>query len=96
MNWDDIIKKLDEYEDGKSGCEDYGLEPPSKAAIKEARRYVASKPVNPPMRICPDGDGGITMEWENSTGFFTAEFDPKSVSTIHTFIDGKLVKREVI
>jgi hypothetical protein len=73
MNYDEIIKRLDDYAALPRGWNTYDAHPMSAEAIEEATRIVArfigEGPL--PTNVLPCPKRHVSLEWEDSdTGFF--------------------------
>jgi len=74
MRWQEVIdEKLVEWGRNPAHLGEIDLIPPTRAAIRSAVRIArdmcdASPSPAPPMRVVPDGDGGVVFErWEDSS-----------------------------
>lgn len=66
MTWQDVIDKLEEWRRDPNGLAEDDLIPLTEAAIYEAIRFSREGDRQadlPPVRVVPDGDGGINFEF---------------------------------
>ncbi len=100
VGWKQVIDdQLIEWGKDPSRLEDDGIEPPSGAIIGLACdlvRTMRDKGLPPPLRVVPDGDGGIAFEWKNGPVFQTIEIEEDGSIELITFENSRLVSRQRI
>ncbi len=73
------------------------IKPPSKSIIHLACRLARESRdagLAPPLRIVPDGEGGISFERKSESGFQSLNFLAEGIVELLTFQNSKLVARE--
>ena len=100
VGWQKVIDdQLIEWGKDPSQFEDDGIEVPSGESIRRAydvARRMHDAGVPPPLRVVPDGDGGITFERQDGPVFQTIEIaDDGSVEGI-VFENSRLVSRQPV
>ena len=84
LSWDEAISRIDEYAGRPDDELDAdGLMPPTMAAVAAARREAGvsrDRGDEPPLRVVPDGEGGIQFEWRR----------PGRIAVVKARIAGKL------
>lgn len=79
--------------------EDDGLKAPTAEIISlasEFARFCAGHTVDPPLRIVPDGSGGIAFEWKLGAHFAAVELHADGRMEMMHFHDSVLQSRESI
>ena len=100
MGWQKVIDdRLIEWGKDPSRLEDDGIEAPSRPIIVLACRVArvmrdAGKP--PPLRVVPDGDGGIAFEWKDGPASHAIEIEEDGSIEMITFENYRLVSRQRI
>ena len=100
LGWDNIIDvQLIEWGKDPSWLEDDGLEPPSRQIIGLAccvAQAMRDEGAPPPLRVVPDGDGGIAFEWKDGTASCAVEIEEDGSVEMITFENSRLVSRQRI
>ena len=95
--WAHVIdNQLVEWGKDPDALADDGLVPPSKAIIHSACRlamYLRDKGWPGPLRVVPDGEGGITFERRADTCFETLTLHADSTIELLTFVNYELESR---
>ena len=95
--WQDVIDhQLVEWGRSVADLEDDGLVPPSPYAIYQASRlamHFRDQGQPAPMRVVPNGDGGICLERWHGQCFQTIEIRADGTVELITFKDSRLVSR---
>lgn len=96
--WDDLIdNKLIEWGRNPSALEDDDFVSPTSEVINEACALaleMRNANCPPPLRICPDGDGGICFERKVGKWFESLELSVDGKVELSTFYDCNLVRRQ--
>ena len=100
MAWQKVIDdQLIEWGNDPSRLEDDGIEPPSGAIIRLAYDRVQKMRGEgwpPPLRVVPDGDGGIAFEWKDGPASCSIEIADDGSIELITFENSRLVSRQRI
>lgn len=97
LGWKDAIdRKLIEWARDPSQLEDDGIEAPSREIISLACQFAIfmrddAQPA--PLRVVPDGDGGITFERKEGSLFEKIEIEQDGTIEHLRFINCRLVSR---
>lgn len=101
--WQRLIdEKLIEWGRHPEQIEDEdGYKAPAAEILAQATRLVAycrDHGVRPPLRMAPDGEGGIIFDWKNSDPplHVIAQIHPDGVMETLEFLDSNLVSRKRI
>ena len=98
--WQRLIdERLNEWARHPEQFEDDGLKPPAAEAMTEACKFAAycrDRGAKPPLRVAPDGSGGIVFEWHSVPFFHVVEINARGVAEKLVFENGKLLIREPI
>ncbi len=79
-----------------TSLEEEDLEPPSLEILRLACRvawYLQDKGWVPPLRVVPDGEGGVVFERDAGACFQTLSIFPSRLGELMTFDDCRLVSR---
>ena len=86
---------------GRRRLEEDGLRPPSTLALQLAVEIVYRlrdnrnpSPCPPPLRIVPNGEGGLVMEWVFGDNSMSVEIGEEGTAETLAFELGKLVARD--
>ena len=100
MGWENVIDcQLTKWANDPCQLENDGIEAPSQEIISLACRValmMRDEGMPPPLRVVPNGDGGITFEREAGLLFETIEIEEDGSVERITFVDSKLASRERI
>jgi hypothetical protein len=98
--WDRLIDRcLVEWARDPETLRDEDFVPPSPAAIRmacECAQRMRDRNCPPPLRMVPDGEGGITFEWVSDPWFSCVNLGRRGEVEIETFRDCRLVTREIL
>ena len=96
--WEHVIdRQLIEWgkDPGRLECDD--LRAPTAASIQtacEIAGFMRDEAEPPPLRVIPDGEGGIVFERAEGRAFVTVEIDEDGSVEICRFVDSRLQFRE--
>ena len=96
VGWACVIDKLLDWLQNPQELADDDFVPPSTDLIKKACNIAVAfrdEQLPSPLRIVPDGDGGISFEWRRGVLFETINFDGDGGIEWLKFEDCKLVHR---
>lgn len=86
---------------GRRRLEADGLRPPTTASLQLAVEIVYRlrdnnnpPPCPPPLRIVPNGEGGLVMEWVFGDNSMSVEIGEEGTAETLTFESGRLVARD--
>ncbi|NQT41347.1 MAG: hypothetical protein HQ581_27915 [Planctomycetes bacterium] len=100
IGWKRVIDdQLIEWGMDPDQLEDEGIEAPSRKIISRAwdlARRMRDGGAPPPLRVVPNGDGGITFEWKDGPVFETIELEDDGSIEIIKFVDSEVVSRHSI
>ena len=100
MAWDKVIdEQLIEWARDPGQLEDDGIEPPSRPIISLACELVRTMRDNGcprPLRVVPNGDGGITFERKDGSLFQAIEIQEDGTIEFTVFENSRLVFRQPI
>lgn len=94
--WSDVINQLLDWLRNPQDLADEDFLPPSRDLIKMVCAIAAASrddQLSSPLRVVPDGDGGISLEWRWGLRFETINFDEDGSVEWLQFEDCKLVRR---
>ena len=94
--WGSVIDQLLDWLKNPQELADDDFLPPSRDLIKMVCAIAAASgdaQLSPPLRVVPDGDGGISLEWRWGLRFETISFDEDGSVEWLQFEDCKLVRR---
>ncbi len=95
-DWSASINKLFSWYAGMGDLEDEAVRPPTVNSIIQATRRAQSL-MNygwpAPLRIVPDGEGGLSFEWREGPVFTTLEIWADGLCEWTSFRDGRVVSR---
>lgn len=94
--WSKVIDQLLDWFRNPQELADEDFLPPSKQVIKRVCDFVVASQdgrLPSPLRVVPDGDGGISFEWHWGSHFQTINFDDDGSVELLQFEDCKLVRR---
>jgi hypothetical protein len=98
LAWDEVIDyRLIEWGRDPSQLDDENFQAPSLEIISLAcrvAREMRAAGLPAPLRVVPNGDGGITFEHKAGRVFETIEIDEDGSIELVTFADSKLVFRQ--
>lgn len=98
MEWDNVIDdQLTWWGINPSQLEDDGIDAPSREIIGLACRVAYAMrdgDTPPPLRVVPDGDGGIVFERKDGPTFQTIEIAKDGSIEMFTFENSRLVSRQ--
>lgn len=79
-----------------TSLEEEDLEPPSLEILRLAcrvARYLRDENWVPPLRVVPDGEGGVAFEFRDGSCFYTLNVFPNRLGELITFDGCRLVSR---
>ncbi len=82
-----------------SFLEDDGFEPPTGVSVRQAIRVAQEAAANglpSPLRVLPDGEGGIVFERRQGTTFETISIDADGAVVLAAYRDCKLLGRQQV
>ena len=95
--WQDLIDgKLIEWGRNPDALEDDGIRPPSATIIKlacQVATILRDEEWPPPLRVIPNGDGGIVFERREGQLFVTIEIDEDGSIEYAAFVNCRLVSQ---
>ena len=98
--WESVIdRQLIEWGRGLDGLECDDIRPPSAVSIRAAidiARFMRDEAESAPVRVVPNGEGGIVFEWAEGREFETVEIDEEGLVEICRFVDSRLVFRRLL
>ncbi len=99
--WEQIIETLEEWKWNPDGIAEDDLTPPTEEALDRATRLAVRRDTflgAPPIRIVPDGDGGVSIELacRPKKRTETIEIDSDGVAVFVAVNGCKVVTREEI
>ncbi len=96
--WQRLIdEKLDDWSIRPEQFDEEGVKAPTRKALWEALYFSVffrNDNVEPPLRVAPDGSGGIAFEWRKGNEFDTVEIDANGKMVRLLYENGKLVVRQ--
>lgn len=102
MTWSEIESTLLEWQDDPSQLEDIDIEPPSIDVIQQAIEYTIGKKTqnaareNNIVRVCPDGDGGITIDIHIDDFLLMTDFEKDGTIEEIIIKSSKVVYRNIL
>lgn len=97
MGWENVIdRQLIQWAMDLSQPEEDGVEVPSRSIIGigcGVAQSMRDAGMPPPLRVVPNGDGGIVFEHREGSLFETIEIDADGSVEIAVFLDSRLVSR---
>ena len=94
--WQDVVdQKLIEWGRQPGREDDDGLVFPSALAVRKSCHLVDTlqNECPPPLRVVPDGDGGISFEWCQGSVFVSVDVWENGGTQMLCFRDGRLAER---
>ena len=95
--WQQLIdEQLIEWGRNPEQFDEDGVKPPTAQALAQAcefAMYCRDGQTDPPLRVAPDGSGGITFEWQIGPVFQTVEINEKGKTEMLSFESSKLTLR---
>jgi hypothetical protein len=97
LAWQRIIDgTLGEWQRDLSQLDDEGLEPPAREILSEVVKVAMAlrdRGVDPPLRVLPNGEGGVVFEWRDNTYLSSLEMEKGGSLTLSVFSNSRLVSR---
>lgn len=94
--WDETVDRLIGWWKSVADLEEDDLVPPARPVIESALRIaprLCDVKTPPPLRIVPDGEGGIAFEWRHGNVFISMQLDEDNTVTLLRFEDSRLVRK---
>lgn len=95
--WQRVIDgQLKEWQRDPSQLQDEGIEPPSPEIlplVAEIAVTLRDHGVDPPLRVVPNGEGGVVFEWRDSPYFWSLEVEKAGSLALSIFRNSRLVSR---
>ena len=95
--WQHVIdRQLKEWQRDLSQLEDEGVEVPSAEilpVVAEVAATLRDHGVDPPLRVVPNGEGGVVFEWRDSPYFWSLEVEQVGSLVLSIFRNSRLVSR---
>lgn len=95
--WQTCIEhRLKAWEQQPSQLEEEGLEPPSAEVfplVGEVAVVLRDQGVDPPLRVVPNGEGGVVFEWRDHPFFWVLEVERDGALALSVFRNARLVSR---
>jgi hypothetical protein len=95
--WQTLIEEtLKEWQRDPGALDEDDLEPPTLAILPvviEVAKALRDNSVDPPLRVVPNGEGGVVFEWRDRPWFWSLEVEHTGLLTLSLFRDGRLISR---
>lgn len=97
QSWQRVIdQQLQEWQRDPSQLEDEGVEPPSLEVLPlvvEVAAALRDHGVEPPLRVLPNGEGGVVFEWRDTPYFWSLEVEQTGSLNLSIFRNSRLISR---
>jgi hypothetical protein len=98
--WQRVVdEKLIEWGRHPSQFDDDGIKPPNSVVLANACEFACfcrDNDIDPPLRVAPDGSGGVVFEWRAAPLYFTVEVNASGSAQLLVFENSKLLNRKPI
>jgi hypothetical protein len=94
-----IVEKLALWARHPEEFADDGLKAPTTEVLADARDFAVfcrTRGVQAPLRVAPDGSGGVSFEWRFGALYQTVEFRAGGEAELLFYENGKLLRRQPI
>ena len=98
--WQRVIDdKLIEWGRHPGQLEDDGIKPPTPLVLAKACEFATfcrDRDIDSPLRVSPDGSGGVVFEWRADPLYFSVEVNACGNTELLVFENSKLLNRNPI
>jgi hypothetical protein len=94
--WQAINDRLKVLEQHPAEFDEEGLEPPSADVfplVDEVALVLENRGVSPPLRVVPNGEGGVVFEWRDHPFFWSLDVEKEGGLALSIFRNARLVSR---
>jgi hypothetical protein len=91
-----IDERLKAWQQSPEELDEDGLEPPSAEIfplVEEVALVLKEQGVDPPLRIVPNGEGGVMFEWRHPPFFWSLDVEKDGSMALSVFRNSRLVSR---
>ena len=97
LAWQRVMDShLKEWQENPVQFEDEGREPPVPEilpVVAEVAAALRDRGVEPPLRVVPNGEGGVVFEWRDSPYYWSLEVEKAGSLALAVFRNSRLVCR---
>jgi hypothetical protein len=95
--WQAVIdERLKAWEQHSADLDEEALEPPSAEVfplVEQVAAVLREQGIGPPLRMVPNGEGGVVFEWRDHPFFWSVEVEKDGSLTLAIFRNARLVSR---
>lgn len=94
--WRAVGERLKALEQYPAELDEEGLEPPSAEVlplVEQVALVLRDHGVDPPLRVVPNGEGGVVFEWRDQPFFWSLDVEKEGALALSIFRNARLVSR---